>query len=266
MKKTMKRGLSLVLTLVLIAGMVPHFVVPASAATSKKVRNVTLQLEQGYCSVHTNRQYPVKSVSIDDVVFEDGTPEQKVTFYFSYTIYCDACNKDVTVSGWAFSRDREMCSSGWSNVVLKSQDSRLTVKAHRSATHLVDAWTFDGENHSGNCGFCGKVSAKCFGKHANCVSGAICSTCGGEYSPVNSTNHAWGGWVSDGNYTTHTRTCSRSGEHTETGDLLWRSGHLLFLCAVQRLPGRLWRNAAPQLCLCPEGGDRQCAGGKLHQL
>lgn len=223
MKKILKR-MFLLLALVLAAGMVPHFAVEASAATSAKVRTLTLQLDEGYCPTHKSKgAKEVKSIAIDNVEFgytDNGY--QQVTIHFSYTVNCDNCGKDVTVSDWISYYNSSLCNSGWNNKQIKSYTSdnkKVTVKVSRPATHFVNSWTSDGTYHSGSCGFCGNVKDMCFGKHPTCVSRGLCSTCGNEYGSIetNPNDHKWGKWQSNGDYKHHSRTCTLSADHTESG-------------------------------------------------
>ena len=53
------------------------------------------------------------------------------------------------------------------------------------------------------------------GGEATCTAQAVCATCNQPYGALNSTNHDWNEWKSNGD-DTHTRVCSRDASHTET--------------------------------------------------
>lgn len=53
------------------------------------------------------------------------------------------------------------------------------------------------------------------GGEATCTAQAVCATCNQPYGALNSTNHDWNEWKSNGD-DTHTRVCARDAAHTET--------------------------------------------------
>ena len=55
------------------------------------------------------------------------------------------------------------------------------------------------------------------GGEATCTAQAVCATCNQPYGALNSTNHDWNEWKSNGD-DTHTRVCKRNDKHTETKD------------------------------------------------
>ncbi len=93
--------------------------------------------------------------------------------------------------------------------------------------HTFDS---DADPTCDDCGYTREVHVHSGGT-ATCTEQAICEGCGQPYGEVDTDNHNWNDWTSNGNGI-HTRTCANNSRHTETADCFGGDGSCMPNCEV----------------------------------
>ena len=217
MKKIMKRTLSLLLALVLVAGMVPHFALEAAAKTTT-IQGITVtaadkDFENSKCTLngcadnyhcimmrtHSSRNpsftAAVKNGNIWLTVYlprycekqRGWVSNENMKVTFDTGVKCgDGCTgKQITLTGSTPGLPGDIAE-----ILKSSSDGTFSLSITISAHDLENAAPSGNGTHSGKCTRCGETAkVNCSGGAATCTQKAKCTVCGQEYGDTDATKH-----------------------------------------------------------------------------
>lgn len=235
-----KRMLSLLLTLVMVLGMLPHFALEAEAATSNSVTinglTYTVSVKSATDRKGNNAMSEIEAVNFYGDETRNGNTV-KITginlqgFIGNATVsFTDSnCAETLSVERTVQSGNDKV---GYSTAVLSITRSAAShtggtctnpvcsrCKKTYDAPHDYK-WKNDGTNHWQECtrDASHKTShGTCSGGTAYCQQQAVCSTCQNPYGSTNPDNHKWGAWGYAGSEG-DCRTCTLCGTEEKFRD------------------------------------------------
>lgn len=201
MKQIMKRGVSFLLVLVLMAAMMPGLSIAADAVTADWYEHgFELTVSGGACAT-CNQGARVTSVAIEKV--EMNGDIVKLTYFYGREEHgnCWPYTDYITIE-----LDNFSCTTDYYKKVQDGGKYEPRISVRRSGGHTVSEWTSSNGIHTGNCNVCNEtVTGTCSGTLPNCKEPGICSTCEKAYLPVNPDGHVlYEGEMGNG---THAYTC-----------------------------------------------------------